>query len=126
MGSVIGVSADSGGVGRIEGAPCRSALLNGFAMSIPTVLVELRTVWRGCGSPRGLCSWPYAQRANCTNIAGTAFKSVLGWVGLGDYAGGVAFHQRVKRSVVSGADGSVSGRSGRLGVGNCGIKRFDG
>ena len=47
-------------------------------------------------------------------------------VGLGDYAGGVAFHQRVKRSVVSGADGSVSGRSGRLGVGNCGIKRFDG
>ena len=66
------------------------------------------------------------QLHNCTNIAGTAFKSVLGWVGLGDYAGGVAFHQRVKRSVVSGADGSVSGRSGRLGVGNCGIKRFDG
>ena len=32
VGSGIGVSADSGGVGRIEGAPSRSALLNGFAM----------------------------------------------------------------------------------------------
>ena len=63
------------------------------------------------------------QLHNCTNIAGHRFQ--VG-VGLGDYAGGVAFHQRVKRSVVSGADGSVSGRSGRLGVGNCGIKRFDG
>ena len=32
VGSGIGVSADSGGVGRIEGAPWRSALLNGFVM----------------------------------------------------------------------------------------------
>ena len=42
VGSGIGVSADSGGVGRIEGAPSRSALLNGFAMSPPTVLVGCR------------------------------------------------------------------------------------
>ena len=39
VGSVIGVSADSGGVGRIEGAPCRSVLWNGFAMVHPYISV---------------------------------------------------------------------------------------
>ena len=39
VGSGIGVSADSGGVGRIEGAPCRSALWNGFAMVHPYISV---------------------------------------------------------------------------------------
>ena len=63
------------------------------------------------------------QLHNCTNLSGLCFQ--VG-VGLGDYAGGVAFHQRVKRSLVSGADGSVCVRSGRLGVISRGMKRFDG
>ena len=49
-----------------------------------------------------------------------------GGVGLGDHAGGVARHQRVKRGVVSGADGSVCGRTGWLGMRCCGIEGFVG
>ena len=49
------------------------------------------------------------QLHNCTNISGLCFQ--VG-VGLGDYAGGVAFHQRVKRSLNQYQGGMcISGRS---------------
>ena len=49
-----------------------------------------------------------------------------GGVRMGDYAGCVALHQRMKRGVVSGADGSVCGSTRRLGISCRGIEGFDG
>ena len=62
----MGVSADSGGVGRIEGAPWRSALLNGFVMcpladgSVPGI----SDVFFRLSYVMGLCCWTQGTGRN--------------------------------------------------------------